>query len=295
MLRSLPILALCAAASVAHGEPVLETGPGLLPAERLNPYVLTSLVSERLLLEVDWVAGYRPSHAALEGARSFLGKSCAPERRIDIVLDDEIPLATWEAHPGREGLEGLVADWLDADPSDWRKTEVIYLLYVPDSVPWFEGPLSGIADRILFERKGKVAAVRSVLLFTDEIRRDASFWITTGKVERATLVHELGHVLGLTYNPDHMQRKHPGHCSVARCVMHRPGWRAAWVNGLPAFFAGRIPSGLGRRCAGDIERARSSWAGRAAASPHFVRRLISERLLLELGEAEAWRALRVSR
>ena len=264
-------------------------------AATLDPYVLTALVSERLLLEVDWVAGHRPSYAALEAAESLLRDHCEAGRRIEIVLDDEIPRANWEAHPGRRGLERLVAEWLDADPTDWKSTEVIHVLYVPDSAPWYEGRLSGLADRILFERENKVAAVRSVLLFTDEIRRDASLWITTDKVERATLIHELGHVLGLTHNPDHMQAKQPGHCSVARCVMHQPGWKAAWVNGLPAFFAGRIPTDLGRRCARDIEAARRLWAARAADSPEFVRRLKSERLMLEMGQGEAWRALRGSR
>ena len=261
-------------------------------AAALNPFVLTGLVSERLLLEVDWVEGYRPSNEALLTAESVLRELCDGGRRIDVVRDDEIPLATWKEHAGREGLERLVASQLDADPADWGRVEVVYVLYAPDSAAWYAGPVSGMTDRITFERQGRVLAVRSVLLFTDEIRRDASLWITAAKVERSTLVHELGHVMGLTYNRDHSQKRHPGHCSVVRCIMHRPGWRAAWVNGLPAMFAGRIPAGFGRRCTHDIEAARRMWSKRAARFPEFVRRLKSERLLLESRDAASWRALR---
>ena len=40
-------------------------------------------------------------------------------------MDDEIPRAAWSAASGRTGLEQLVARYLDHDPSDWTKAEII--------------------------------------------------------------------------------------------------------------------------------------------------------------------------
>ena len=150
------------------GDTALEARPHPPPATgaeaiaaTLNPFVLTGLVSERLLLEVDWVEGYRPSHEALLAAESVLREQCDEGRRIDVVIDDAIPRSTWEAHRGREGLERLVASRLDADPADWARVEVVYLLYAPDGAAWYEGPVSGMTDRITFRRQDRVAVYSS--------------------------------------------------------------------------------------------------------------------------------------
>ena len=287
LLLSLVVGVCCTAAAqdaalVAEREPL--TG--------MNPFVLTSLVSSKLVVEIDWVEGSRPSDRSVRAIGDVLREHCEEGKQIEIRLDDEIPRSVWVEAPDRSGLEELVAHNLDGDPADWRRAELLYVLFVPDGGPWYEGFLSGVTDRITFDRQGRVMSVRTVLLFTDEMRRDATLWITMRKVERATVVHELGHVLGLVSNSDHVQPKHPRHCRTARCVMHRPGVRAALVNGLPAFFAGRIPSRYGPRCRRDIADAKQAWDEQSKASPGFVRDLITERLLREKQEAEAWKRLR---
>lgn len=245
----------------------------------MNPFILTNLVSSRVVVEIDRVAGFEPSPKALRTVERVLTEHCESGKRVEVVLDDEIPRAEWEAAAGRSGLESLVARHLDHDPADWTNAEVVYVLYAPDGLPWYGKSVSGMTDRITFFRGGAAATVRTILLFTDEIRRDALLWITPAKVERAVLVHELGHVIGLVGNPDHMQAEQPGHCGVARCVMHQPGKRAGFVNGLPALLAGRIPSRYGKRCVADIETAKRLWHARA--TPEFMRRLKAERLFRE--------------
>jgi hypothetical protein len=280
------------------GEPVCGTSPELRAAivlrDSINPFILTELVSSRVVIEVDWVAGYRPSPDALRAAKLTLAEHCVEGRRIELLLDDEIPHAEWERATGRGGLERLVARRLGHDPADWRRTEVVYVLYAPDGVPWYGKRISGMADRITFEHAGQVATVQAALLFTDEIRRDAMMWVTPAKVERATLIHEIGHVIGLVGNPRHAQPDSRRHCSVARCVMHRPGARAALLNGLPALFAGRIPTRFGPRCVEDIAVARRLWSASVVASPDFVDRLLVARRFAEAAVAESWKAQRHS-
>jgi hypothetical protein len=262
--------------------------------EAMNPFVLTNLVSSRLVVEVDRVAGFEPSPAALSAAEHLLRTHCEEGKHVEVLLDDEIPRSEWEKAVGRPGLEALVARWLDRDPSDWGRTEIVYVLYAPDSGPWYAAEASGMTDRVTFSRGGTVATVQTVLLFTDEIRRDALLWITRAKIERATLVHELGHVMGLVANPAHAQPGDSRHCSVARCVMHTPGRRAGFVNGLSALFAGRIPSRYGKRCLDDLETAKRLWREHAATSPGYVRHLKAKRLLRETALADDWRSRRSS-
>jgi len=273
-----------------------ETAPVQAVAARveqgLNPFVLTTLVSSRIVVEIDWVEGYRPTEKAVDALEAVLLEHCEPGKQVDVRLDETIPRAEWSAAAGRQGLEGLVARYLDADPGEWDRAEIVYVLYAPDSRPWYEEPVSGMTDRVIFRREEAVLSVRTVLLFTDEIRHDAMLWVGASKVERSTLVHEMGHVIGLVTNPDHLQRDRPGHCNVARCVMHKPGGRAGFVNGLPALFAGRIPSRYGKRCVEDIETAKREWRRRAAASPGFVDELRTARMLHEKSATEAWRAQR---
>jgi hypothetical protein len=263
--------------------------------EAMNPFVLTNLVSSHLVVEIDRVAGFEPSPAALGAAENLLRTHREEGKQVDVLLGDEIPRSEWEAAVGRSGLEELVARYLDRDPADWGRTEIVYVLYVPDGLTWYGAAVSGMTDRVTFSRDGAVATVQTVLLFTDEIRRDAFMWITPAKIERAILVHELGHVIGLVANPAHAQPGQPRHCNVARCVMHRRGKRAGFVNALSALFAGRIPNRYGKRCLEDIATAKRLWRERAATSPGFVRRLKAERLLRETAIAEDWRNRRSSR
>jgi hypothetical protein len=271
------------------GEERLEAPGARPPLEALDPFLLTNLVSSSVVVEIDRVGGYEPSPATLRAAERTLREHCEPGKEIEVVLDDEIPYEAWEDAAGRGGLERLAARYVDGDPAAWERAELIWVLYAPDGVPWYGKRTTGMADRITFGRAGGVATVRAVLLFTDEIRRDALLWITPATIERATLVHELGHVLGLVADPAHAQAGHPRHCSVARCVMHQPGRRAGWVNGVPALFAGRIPSRFCRRCAEDLAAARDAWRERAADTPGLVRRLRAERLLLDAAAADAWK------
>jgi len=236
----------------------------------MNPSLLADGVGRGLHVEIDWVEGAPPSPRALESLEAVLRRHCPPGVAIDLVRDDEIPTAEIEPIEDRRGLEQLVARHLDADPSATAERELLYLLYLPSSRPYYGGRISGIQDTLRFERRGETVAVQAILLFTEEIRRDAMLWINARKVERATLVHELGHLLGLVSNPEHTQRNHPNHCTEPQCVMNRPHTRSSLYNAPAALFAGRIPSDYCRRCRADIARVKQLWRDRARAATERV-------------------------
>ena len=272
------------AAAEAVQEAVLSDG--------LNPFILTNVVSRRLVVEIDWVAGARPTPEAVQAVEDLLRQHCPEDKLVDVRVDDEIALEQWTAAGDRPGLERLVARFLDHDPSGWRETEVVYVLYAPDSRPWYGKSVTGMTDWIVFDHAGEARTVRTVMLFTGKIRRDAWLWITAPKVERATLVHELGHVLGLVSNPLHTQPSHPRHCTRSRCAMNQPGKRSLLVNALPAFFTGQVPHRFGIRCLDDIRAAKILWAAKQSRTTTFAERLSAQRAEREASIFARWRAER---
>lgn len=277
-------------AIVAGVAGLLDAQPVL--ADGLNPFILTNLVSRHIVIEIDWIAGRPPAPMAVRAVEELLGRHCPEGKRVDVRVDDEIDLQHWNAVRDRPGLERLVARFLDHDPSDWRETEVVYVLYVPDNPVWSGRNPSGLTDWIVFDHAGETRVVRTVLLFTGQIRRNAWLWITPPKVERVILVHELGHVLGLVSNPLHTQPSHPDHCTRSRCVMNQPGPRALFVNALPALFAGQLPRRFGRRCLADIRAAKTLWAADELRTTDLADRLRAERAAREAEIFAGWRAER---
>lgn len=290
-----PALVLLVAASTACG--CAGRGGAVEPrhertaiAQSLNAYILTDLVSRRLVVEVDWVAGSPPAPAALERLESVLARSCPESKRLRVVIDDEIPQAEWRGSPQRQGLERLVAARLDHDPAAWREEEVLYVLYVPASEPWYGKAYSGMTDLVTFERDDEVATVRVLLLFTEKIRDDALLWVRPARVERAVLIHELGHALGLVSNPEHTRKDHPDHCTRSRCVMAQPDLASSLVNAAPALFAGDVPDDFGELCRKDIDSARRIWSALADEDPDFAERLREARRARDAETAAAWSA-----
>jgi hypothetical protein len=282
--------AACAGCREAQPVTRVEERPALLRA--MNPFVLTNLVSSKMTVEVDWIAGDPPSAAALETLQAALEEQCEAGKRIRIVRDDEIPRADWQAAQGRPGLEALVARSLDGDPAAWEEEELLYVLYAPASGSWYGQDVTGMTDTVIFEREGTVLTARVVLLFTERIRREALLWIDTAKIETATIVHELGHVLGLVANPRHAHEDDEVHCTRSRCVMARPGARTMFVNALPAFFAASIPHDFGEECRADIAAARRMWAAMAREHPAFAGTLREERRKREARAIDAWKSAR---
>ncbi len=138
------------------------------------------------------------------------------------------------------------------------------------------------------ERETGLSMVSTLFLFPEKIRRQAQMWIAPWRVERAVLVHEVGHVLGLVSHPDHQEKGNPRHCTEPQCVMAHQRLRSQLYNALPALFAGKIPDAYGPKCRADIETAKRVWHERAAADPSYVDRLRNRREVRELREQACW-------
>lgn len=247
----------------------------------MNPFLLTDLLSDRVVVEVDRVAGLTVHPAALDGLRETLAEY-VPGKTIEIRMDDEIPVDVWQSVPGdfldRARALGPWVDGLGAgDESD-----LIYVVYVPD-----EPEYMGWATRLVLERDGRPWPVDTIVMFPATIGRGQDLWITARKIERAILIHELGHLLGLVSGPGHRERGNPRHCTEPQCVMTHPSGRSKTYNALPALFAGRIPHAYCNRCRDDIRTAQKLWR-QAALAPGFAERLRTERRIETLRAEACW-------
>lgn len=239
--------------------------------DAMNPFVLTDLVYRTLVVEVDAVEGYEPDPDALEALRATIREHADPGRAFVVVRDDTIPKAEYDAAKGN--VRELVERHLDRVPDLERSEEVVSVLYVPDA----GGGVFGYHTTWMFERDGQRVVVDGVVIGTDAIREHARLWIGPRKIERATLIHEFGHVLGLVGVSSHEQRRDPLHCSNPQCVMNHPRWRPILYNLPRALFTGRLPYAYCRDCRADIERAKRAWHEREKRDPYFADRLADER------------------
>jgi hypothetical protein len=264
-------------------EPHDATRPaGELLLEGMNPFLLTDLVSSRVIVEVDHVAGLAVHPAAIEGLRETLEAYLPQGKQIEIRLDDEIPAEAWLSTPGdflaRAQTLGPYVDSADAT----GESELIYVVYVPDEPEYL-----GWATRLVLELDGQPRQVDTILMFPAQIDRAAELWITAKKIERAILIHELGHLLGLVSGPGHRELGNPRHCTEPQCVMTHPSARTKTYNALPALVAGRIPHGYCGKCRQDIQTAKELWQ-QAAATPGYTDQLLRQRQIETLRARACW-------
>lgn len=152
-----------------------------------------------LLVEIDYVDGSAPSEAALEMLRTRMGERLSKPNGIEVKLDDKL-----SAGGGTRSINQVAN--LEDRHRDFTKGDgraVLYVLY-----------LDGNYDEDTQESLvlGAAYSGSSIVMFQETIRETAQNLplLTTpaSSIERAVLVHELGHILGLVNNHLPMQRPH---------------------------------------------------------------------------------------
>ncbi len=189
------------ATSSGCGSPEVAKSDPLPLFERPDRLYLGATPLGRLLVEVDHVEGAPPSRAAIAALRRFLEQHCGKPGGIEIIED---PAIAADRVDGVGSPERIALQEMGRGPEmDDRKTAYLYVLY--------------------YENQGKrpyvnwhypAAIFADVTYFRDAAR--AVPGLVAADVETSLLVHEAGHVLGLT------RRRLDGdgaHCRVAGCVM----------------------------------------------------------------------------
>lgn len=154
---------------------------------------------DSLLVEIDYADGFAPSQAALDLLKQRMNERLTKPGGIEVRLDDKISATS----PTRtiEQVADLEDRHRDEKKGDGRA--VLYVLYLDGNSDQDSG------DSLVL---GAAYSGSSVVMFQETIRAAAEDipLLTTSatSIERAVLVHELGHILGLVNNHLPMQRAH---------------------------------------------------------------------------------------
>lgn len=258
-------------------DPNKEPLPVVQLADSLNPFLLTSITSPRLVVEVDWVEGSKPAPRAIKALSKLLKKYNPPDREIEVIVDQMIPEADWARLAPHEVPEpALFEKYLSRDPRAPGE-EVYHVLFVPGAQGHF-----GYANEIVIEIAGRPVLLPFLVVSTHEAQHHATLWITADKILQSTLLHEFGHPLGLVKNPRHENRTNGFHCTETECLMTHPTNRVIFANFLRGFFTGRLPWDYCKKCQEDIRRSQFYWKQKAFGDSGFRAQLLRQR------EAKDW-------
>jgi len=263
-------------AALFRREPAVRPDPerprdGSTLQRTMNPWILTDLFGDRLIVEIDWVEGLQPNPKALALLKETLLRYSPEGREVEIRLSDRIPRAEWERQQEEDPhLDGLVERYLSEDPHAHDEAVLLYVLYVPHAD---RRSLFGQQRNWVIERDGVPALMRGAVLFRESIERGGLLWVSGKRIERSTLVHELGHVLGLVSNDEHKMKGNESHCTEVYCVMAVKSMRVGVANFGRLFFTGRFPEQFCKKCQADIHEAQRWWSERAGREPDYLAQL----------------------
>ena len=176
--------------------------------------ILSNNEFDKLLIEVGFVSGFRPTTSAMNGFVAYIRQHTFKED-VEVVFREL-------SSPDEETLElQEIADLESDNRTAYNdgSTLTVYIYFA-------DAPSEGDDDEEGLVTLGAVFRNTSMVIYESTVRRLASFsnLITTADVELATLNHEFGHLFGLVNlgsEPvnDHEDLEAPNHCNVEGCLM----------------------------------------------------------------------------
>jgi hypothetical protein len=169
-----------------------------------------------LRLEIDYIAGFRPSDAALAQARAIWEQRLSKPGGIEIDVATEIPASQGQQVWSLDGVGVLEKqyrrNWTGdaANPS----TAVMWMVYLDGGSEFDEGMSVAL---------GVAYGSSEAAIFAENINK-VTFNVTHDVVEAMVVVHEAGHLFGLVDNGVRMTQGHldphsPSHDVSPACVM----------------------------------------------------------------------------
>lgn len=212
---------------------------------------LQSSPYDSLLIEVDWVTGYRPDDDALDGLVDVLELYLDKPGAIRWELSDELP-SNGEPEWTVAETEDFEVEHRDSYHDVDSGEAVISITYV-----------DGTSDRDP-DGGGYVIAYAyhgsSIIMFGPRVEQAGGGLGLSASVEETILIHEVGHLLGLVDNgiemvTDHRDEDNGAHDSNEDCIMYwainSPNVTDSLLGGMPGFDAAceadmEAAGGLGR-------------------------------------------------
>ncbi len=200
-----------------------------------------------LLVEIDYPAGRPPSPGVAQLLEQRLTERCDKPGGVNVIVDDAIPLAEFPSVLSVADLDNLERAHRDLYADGTTQTAVIYLLYVRG-----QSNLDGATTHVV----GLSYHGSSIAFFVDAGDQGNDLLVTTAEVEGSTLVHEIGHQLGLVNAGIPMVQPHEdptngAHDIEQSCIMY-------WLINVPLVSPNLGDAGFAQfdpQCLSDLEAA----------------------------------------
>ncbi len=201
---------------------------------------LASTDFTRLIIEIDYVKGLKPSQQALDDLKAFLSARLNKPSGISIVLDDEIPSPNNSSFTSQEvyelekqhrntfTAENTIAAYFLVLDGAYKQENVLGIAYFNTSMALFE--------EVILNNSGGFGQP------------------TVSTVEASVMMHEFGHILGLVNNgtdqvQDHEDENHEAHCDIESCLMY---YAIQTTDLMQNLMGGNIPT-LDEQCLQDLK------------------------------------------
>jgi hypothetical protein len=188
----------------------------------------------KLVVEVDWMVDgakdYRPSSVVLSFLQQRLDERLSKPGGIVVQLGDAIPVSKASYNSG----DLRAVESAHRGNRTGGDTAAIYLLFANT----YAAPSSGAGSVVGVAYSGSAIAI-----FAQTIQDASSFAVTTDAIERITVVHEAGHLLGLVnigtpMVTPHEDPAHRGHSVNEHSVMY---WAVEGADVVGMILGGTAP------------------------------------------------------
>lgn len=195
---------------------------------------------DTLIIEIDYMEGYRPTDAALGSLEDFLNERLH-KKTVTVLSPSEIPAegqSSYSATEVRNLEEGYRSEYSE------ENRLVAYLIILDGE--YDKSNVLGIAHYNT-----------SMALFGETIQQASGVGQNSRKVVEATVMrHEFGHILGLVDNGVDMQQEHKdeqngNHCNNENCLMY---YSVRTTDFFAVLLGGNIPA-LDDECLADLNGA----------------------------------------
>ncbi len=218
------------------------SGSGQFAADFLRRTSFTNLV-----IEIDYPAGKPPAAGVAQLLEERLAERCDKPGGVTVVVDDAIPPAEIPSILGVADLDEIEAAHRDMYADVTSQTAVMYVLYVTG-----KSDLDGSTTQVV----GLSYHGSSIALFLEAADQGNNPLVTTAEVQGATLVHEMGHQLGLVNAgvpmvTPHADSLHGAHDIERSCIMY-------WLISVPIGAPNLSDPGFAQfdpNCVADLEAA----------------------------------------
>jgi len=217
---------------------------GYKPTTTSANALLASDKYKKLVIEVVYVNGYKPTTTTLNNLKTFLSNRLHKPDGI-AVLTKEI------SSPGNASYSTQqIIDLETTHRTKYNSTDeiAVFALFIDG-----ESASSSSNGQVL----GTAYRNTSFVLFEEQIHgfSDSAFEPSRTVLETTVLLHEFGHILGLTnlgspMQTPHEDSTHTKHCNDDECLMY---WAVETSDGLANLVSGGSVPSLDSQCLSDLQ------------------------------------------